>query len=139
MQTIIIHTDGGARGNPGPAAIGVAVFDEKLTVLHEISRCIGVATNNVAEYDALIAALLYVVTQYDGKLFDIEVLINMDSELIVRQVAGVYKVKDATLKEKFAEVMDLMSRIPHVRVVHVRRAQNAEADALVNKALDAQK
>ncbi len=136
MQTITIHTDGGARGNPGPAAIGVVMFDENREVLHEISRYIGIATNNVAEYDALIAALSYLVTHYGAKLSDIHIAVKMDSELIVRQVAGIYKVKDATLKEKFAEVKKLSASVPHLSVTHVRRADNSHPDALVNKALD---
>lgn len=136
MESILINTDGGARGNPGPSAIGVVIQDGG-KVVAELSEYTGEHTNNWAEYEALIRAL-----QHAGKLFgeqmkDRDVEVRMDSELIVRQIEGRYKVKEPTLKEKYAQVQELLARFsPNARFVHVPRAENAGADALVNQALD---
>lgn len=134
---ILIHTDGGARGNPGPAGIGAVIQNEAGEVLAEISEYIGEATNNVAEYDALIAALRKAKELFGATLREMEVEVCMDSELIVRQLGGVYKVKEPTLKEKFAQVATLrLEDVPHVTFTHVRREKNAHADRLVNEAID---
>ena len=134
MQKIIINTDGGARSNPGPAGVGVVIADEAGKPLKEFGEYIGEATNNVAEYQALIRALEEV-----GKtvsLSEAHVEIRMDSELVVRQMQGLYKVKEPTLKQKFLRVKELLTKIPNFSFVHVRREQNKRADELVNEAID---
>jgi ribonuclease HI len=136
MEKIIIYTDGGARGNPGPAGIGVVIQDEKGKTLHESSAYIGETTNNVAEYEALIRALEDLKI-FGDKLRDMEVEVRMDSELIVRQMQGVYKVKEPTLKEKFGRVAHMrMESVPNLVFVHVPREKNKRADELVNEAID---
>lgn len=136
MEKIIIYTDGGARGNPGPAGIGVVIQDEKGAVLHESSAYIGETTNNIAEYEALIRALQD-LKMFGEKLKDMQVEIRMDSELIVRQMQGIYKVREPSLKERFAKVAHLrLEQIPNLVFKHVPRAQNAHADKLVNEAID---
>ena len=137
MERIVIHTDGGARGNPGPAGIGAVISDENGKVLKEVSAYIGEQTNNYAEYEALIRALVEVKLLFGTKLHDTLVEVMMDSELVVRQLAGIYKVKDAGLKEQFARVEELRaSGISNIIFTHVRREANVRADMLVNAALD---
>jgi ribonuclease HI len=133
---IIINTDGGARGNPGPAGIGVTIVEESGAAIKELKEYIGEQTNNVAEYEALILALKETKKLFEGKLSDIEIEVRMDSELVVRQIEGRYKVKEPTLKEKFAEVKKLLENIPNITFTHVRREQNTRADELVNEAID---
>lgn len=137
MEKIIIHTDGGARGNPGPAGIGVVIEDETGEVLKELSEYIGEATNNVAEYHALIRALGEAKVLFGERTLELPVEVMMDSELVVRQCQGVYKVKDPTLKEKFAMVAQMrMEDFPNLAFTHVRREKNSRADELVNEAID---
>ncbi len=131
MSKIIIYTDGGARGNPGPAAIGVVVGDK------EYGEAIGKTTNNIAEYSALIFALKkakQLIGKEKAKEADIEV--RSDSELMVSQLNGEYKVKDEDLKPLFIEVWNLKQDFGSVIFKHVRREENKRADALVNRALD---
>ena len=138
MEKIIIFTDGGARGNPGPAGIGVVIKDENGNTLKEISAYIGEQTNNFAEYEALIYALKEAKKMFGEKLRSMVVEVKMDSELVVRQLSGIYKVKEPTLKEKFAQVALLrLEDAPNITFAHVFRDQNAHADELVNKAIDA--
>lgn len=125
-----LFTDGGARGNPGPAAIG-AVLYKKEEVIAEISEYIGETTNNQAEYLALIAGLQEALIQQVDN-----VVCFLDSELIVKQLNGEYKVKNEELKIRYAKVVELAERFSSIEFKHVKRAQNKEADALVNKALD---
>jgi ribonuclease HI len=127
---LIVNVDGGARGNPGPAAIGAVVQDADGEVLLERGERIGKATNNVAEYRALLLGIELAAELGAGELE----LIG-DSELIVRQVKGEYKVKDATLRELHAEVGRALRHFHDWSIRHVRRAENAEADRLVNAAL----
>lgn len=127
-----LFTDGGARGNPGPAAYGYVLEDEKGTVLDARGESIGVATNNVAEYSGLIAGLTKAV---ELGVKDLEVV--SDSELVVRQMTGEYRVKHAGLKPLFLKASRLADRIGKVRYRAVRREQNQLADQLVNEALDA--
>ena len=130
-----MHTDGGSRGNPGPAGIGVVISKKNGEVLAEIEAYIGERTNNIAEYEALIRGLSRVWEMYGDAVTSLEVC--MDSELVVRQCLGRYKVKDAGMKEKFAQVVELRQKIGvPVLFTHVRREQNAHADRLVNHALD---
>lgn len=136
MQKITIYTDGGARGNPGPAGIGALIKDERGDVVKEISRYIGESTNNYAEYEALIEALTAARELYGEKLRDMKISIRMDSELIVKQIAGEYRVKEPTLKEQFARVGQLIGAFPNIEFMHVAREKNARADELVNEAID---
>jgi len=135
MSSYQIYTDGGARGNPGPAAIGVVVFDAAGNRLAKFGKAIGSTTNNVAEYSAVIAALEW-VKQKDATG---EVRCFLDSELVARQLEGQYKVKDAKLKPLFFQVRQLVMALGgRVSFTHVARAQNHHADRLVNEALDRQ-
>ncbi|MBV8365490.1 MAG: ribonuclease HI family protein [Candidatus Eremiobacteraeota bacterium] len=129
----VIYTDGGARGNPGPAAAGVVILADDGRVAAELSEYLGVATNNVAEYRALLLGLQRALD--DGYR---QLDICMDSELVVRQLNGAYKVKDAKIIPLYARARKLMREFDEVQVTHVRRDQNHHADALVNAALDAQ-
>jgi dinuclear metal center YbgI/SA1388 family protein len=127
-----LYTDGGARGNPGPAGIGARLLTASGDVVDELADFIGTATNNVAEYQALLAGLELALDRGVERLD-----VFMDSELVVRQVKGQYKVKDAGLKPLHAQACLLLSRFHEVDVKHVRREQNAEADCLANEAIDA--
>jgi ribonuclease HI len=131
MRKLVVNVDGGARGNPGPAAVGVVVQAPEGDVLEERGEAIGVATNNVAEYRALLLGIERAV-----ELGASELELVGDSELVVRQVKGEYKVKDATLRELHAEVKRALRGFESWSIRHVRREQNAEADRLVNEALD---
>lgn len=127
----IINTDGGARGNPGPAGIGVVIADENLHIIRDCNKYIGEATNNVAEYKALVLALA------EAQKLGADVLhINMDSELVVRQMNGQYKIKEPALKLLAQEVFVLAKKFKNVSFHHVRREQNKLADTLVNEAID---
>jgi ribonuclease HI len=136
MQKITIFTDGGARGNPGPAAAGAVIFDEKGKVLKEISDYLGETTNNVAEYEALLRVLHVTKQMFSSELQQLQIDIKMDSELIVRQMAGIYKVKEPSLKERYIQIKELLKDMPHATFTHVPRAQNKHADKLVNEAID---
>jgi ribonuclease HI len=127
----MINVDGGARGNPGPAAIGVVVRDGDGEVLEEVGEKIGEATNNVAEYRALLRGIELAARHGASELE----LIG-DSELVVRQVEGRYKVKNAGMKEPHEEVRRALRGFDSWSIRHVRRAENADADRLVNAALD---
>jgi probable phosphoglycerate mutase len=127
-----LSTDGGARGNPGPAAFGYVLEAEDGTVLDARGEAIGVATNNVAEYRALIAGLQKAVELGVGEL---EVV--SDSELLVKQMRGEYRVKNETLRGLSLEAAGLARRVGTVRYTAVRREHNELADRLVNEALDA--
>ena len=131
VAKLTVNVDGGARGNPGPAAIGIVVRDADGAVLEERGERIGRATNNVAEYRALLRGIELASAHGAGELE----LIG-DSELIVRQVEGRYKVKDATMRELHTEVKRGLDAFDAWSIRHVRRAENADADRLVNQALD---
>jgi ribonuclease HI len=128
---LTVNVDGGARGNPGPAAIGAVVRDEGGEIVLERAERIGRTTNNVAEYRALLLGIA-AAKELGGE----EVELVGDSELIVRQVEGRYKVKDATLRELHAEAKQALAGLERWSIRHVKRAQNADADRLVNAALD---
>lgn len=132
MDRLILWTDGGARGNPGPAGIGVVMTDAQGEVVAEIAEYIGEATNNQAEYRALIAGLTRA-----RELAATVVDIRMDSELVVRQLKGEYKVKNENMKPLYGQATALLKTFSRYTIQHVRREQNAEADKLVNQALDA--
>ena len=129
---LVLHVDGGARGNPGPAAIGVVISGPDGAVLEELAEPIGVATNNVAEYRALLRGL-----ERARALGATEVEIVNDSELVARQLTGAYKVKHPSMKPLYAEAIGALRGFDAWRIRSVPRAQNARADALVNEALDA--
>ena len=127
-----LFTDGGARGNPGPAAYAYVLEAEDGTVLAAHGETIGVATNNVAEYSGLIEGLRKAV-----ELHVPEVEVVSDSELMVKQMRGEYRVKNAALQELFLEASRVARRLGSVEYRHVKRAHNELADKLVNEALDA--
>ena len=129
---VIVHVDGGARGNPGPAAVAAVAADPAGEVLREANEFIGNTTNNVAEYRALLLGLKLAAELGAG-----EVEIVNDSQLVARQVGGQYKVKHAGLRPLYLEAMSALARFERWAVRDVRREQNQRADALVNEALDA--
>jgi ribonuclease HI len=134
-DVVVVYSDGGARGNPGPAAIGAVVLDpstEPPATLASISRRIGVTTNNVAEYEALIAGL-EAAQPFRART----VRVRADSQLLIRQLEGRYKVKHAGLRPLHARARALLADYDHVDLMHVPREENTVADALVNAALDA--
>ncbi len=130
-KLLIINTDGGARGNPGPAGAGVVIRNEQQEIIGRHKKYLGEQTNNFAEYQALILAL-----EEAAKLGADNLIINMDSELIVRQMQGRYKIKEPTLKVLAGEVFRLGRNFKNVAFNHVFRELNKEADALVNQAID---
>lgn len=127
-----LHTDGGARGNPGPAGIGVVLADEHGEVIAEIAQGIGATTNNVAEYRALVAGLELALERGIAELD-----VYLDSKLVVSQVLGEWKIKDERLRALAAKAQILMGRFDAITIQHVRREQNADADALANQGMDA--
>ena len=134
-ELLEVSCDGGSRGNPGPAAIGAVVVDPSTTppaVVAEVSARIGVATNNVAEYRALLAGLEAAIAA-GGR----SVRVRADSLLLIEQLKGNYKVKNAGLQPLWREARELLRRFDDVELLHVRREFNRVADALVNRALDA--
>jgi ribonuclease HI len=131
LKRLVVNVDGGARGNPGPAAIAAVVQDDEGGVLEERGERIGKATNNVAEYRALLLGI-----ERAAALGASDVELVGDSELVVRQVKGEYKVKDANLRELHAEVKRALEPFERWSIRHVRREHNSEADRLVNRALD---
>ncbi len=134
---IRVFTDGGARGNPGRAAIGVFVTDNKNNTLYTLGKTIGVATNNVAEYSAVVAALSWLVEnkEFVGKHKTIHFF--LDSLLLVSQINGIFKIKNQRLLEFVYKIREKESQINiPIRYFHVPREQNKKADKLVNMALD---
>lgn len=129
--TITVNIDGGARGNPGPAAYGVVVRNAKGEILEELGEYLGIQTNNVAEYSGLLAALEYAERQ---KIGSIKIL--SDSELLVRQMRGQYKVKNSALKQLFDRAQAMVRRLQKFSIEHVLREANKDADRLVNQVLD---
>lgn len=129
---LTLHCDGGSRGNPGPAAVGVVLTDAAGEVVAEVSQVIGVATNNVAEYEAVIRGL-----ERAAELGATEVALVGDSELIAKQITGEYKVKHPDMKPLHAAATAALAGFEGWTIRTVPRAQNADADALVNQALDA--
>jgi ribonuclease HI len=129
-KKVIIHTDGAAEPNPGPAAIGATIKDERGRLIASISRHIGRATNNQAEYRAVIAALEQAIG-----LGARQVVLNSDSELVVKQIQGSYRVKKAALKPLYRRVKELGSYLEGFTIHHISRQHNREADRLANQAL----
>lgn len=136
-ETVLIHTDGAARGNPGPAAAGGVVYLDG-TIVAEVSDYLGTQTNNWAEYEGLLRALVAAHRAIGPGLADMEVTVKMDSELIVKQLNGEYRVKEPALREQYERVQTfLVDHRLSVTFEHVRREANKEADRLCNEALDA--
>jgi ribonuclease HI/probable phosphoglycerate mutase len=129
VKRLVIYTDGASRGNPGPAAIGVVIRDSSGQVVTSISRYIGETTNNQAEYRAIVAALEEAI-----RLRAREVEINSDSELVVKQIKGQYRVKRPALKPLYRRVKELLGVFDSFSIDVIPREQNREADALANRA-----
>jgi len=135
VDEIVLYCDGGSRGNPGPAAIGAVVFDATVDppqVLASVSERIGITTNNVAEYKALIAGLEAVAHVHARVIH-----VRADSMLVINQLRGRWKVKHENMRPLYAQARSLLAAYDVVDLQHVPRAENAEADALVNAELDA--
>ena len=128
---LVAHTDGGARGNPGPAGYGVVIKDESGKKVAGLSEYLGHQTNNFAEYQALIAALEY-ACKHEYKALKV----ISDSELLVRQIKGIYKVKNATLQDLHARAKVLIGQMNWFSIEHALREHNQEADRLANEAMD---
>lgn len=130
----VLYTDGASRGNPGLAAIGAVLYrvdDHKLVLVGQVSEAIGTATNNVAEYEAVIAGLSASLPFVPD-----EVILRADSQLLIRQLEGRYRVKNPKLQELFTKARKLLRALPSYRLEHVPREENVVADALANAALD---
>jgi ribonuclease HI len=129
---LTIFADGGSRGNPGPAASGAVVTDESGTVVREIGTFLGTTTNNVAEWTGLISGVEAAL-----ELGADEIVIRLDSELVIKQLTGVYRVKHPNMIPLHTKAKALLKKFRHVDIKHVPRRQNAAADAVVNAVLDA--
>ena len=128
---LIVNVDGASKGNPGEAGIGVAVFDKDLNIVQESCEYIGAATNNIAEYKALILGVKLAVG-FNAK----NTLFKSDSELMVKQIMGEYRVKNIQLKSLYSEVQSLLGKLPEWEIRHVPREENKEADLLANKGVE---
>lgn len=131
LEKLIIFTDGGARGNPGPAGIGAVLYDSQKKIVAEVSEYLGVATNNQAEYKALISAL-----KKAASLGASELDCYLDSELVVKQLKREYKVKNKDLAPLFLEIHNLSFKFKKVNYTHIPRERNQAADKLANRAMD---
>ena len=138
MKKLTLYTDGGSRGNPGPAGAGAVVYDEKGHLLAEVSVYLGEKTNNWAEYEAIILGLREVKKLVPGKeRKDLELEVRMDSELIQRQLTNKYQIKEESLFPQFIKVHNMVVKdFPNISFTHVRREDNEEADRLANEAMD---
>jgi ribonuclease HI len=128
---IVAYIDGGARGNPGPAGYGVRIEDEMGALIEEFNGFLGSATNNVAEYNGLLAALRYAQAHGHRKL-----RVKSDSELLVKQMKGEYRVKNSGLQPLYQEACAMAKSLDRIVFEHVRREQNKDADRLANLAMD---
>ena len=133
INTITIFADGGSRGNPGPAGIGALLLDENGERIEEVSKYIGHATNNVAEYLAVVYGLQEAV--YRGAK---NIILNVDSQLVARQLKGEYKVKDQNIRKFFDIALNLLRSFDKIEIREVPREENKEADKLVNQAINLQ-
>ncbi len=130
-MAIVAYIDGGARGNPGPAGYGVRIEDERGTLIDEFNGFLGTSTNNVAEYNGLVAALKYAAQHGHRKVH-----IKSDSELLVKQMRGEYRVKNAGLQPLYQQARAIALGLERIVYEHVRREQNKDADRLANLAMD---
>lgn len=131
MEEVLLYTDGAARGNPGPAGAGAVLVDPQGNELAALTRYLGETTNNVAEYQALILGLEEAAIQKVRRL-----KVHLDSELVVRQINGQYKVRNLHLKPLYQRVLALLRAFDQVSIIHVRREFNRRADQLANQAID---
>lgn len=138
LNKYVVFTDGGARGNPGPAAIGVVIKDgDGILTIKSYGESIGKGTNNEAEYKAVILALQKLKALLGKKkLKEVLVEVNMDSELVMRQLNGEYKIEEERLFPLFIKVWNLKMDFGEIKFTHIPREKNKEADRLVNEALD---
>jgi ribonuclease HI len=137
METIIAYTDGGARGNPGPAGVGIQIQDSDGKVLKEVSKFLGNATNNFAEYNGVLIALQTLKAMFGKTTKDMHVEIRLDSELVKKQLNAEYQIKEPGLVPYFIEIHNLrVSNFPHITFTHIPREKNKEADRLANEAMD---
>lgn len=136
MAKIHIYTDGGSRGNPGPSALGVYITDEKGSVIAKIGKRLGVTTNNIAEYSAILAGLAYVLGNKDN-LSPESINFFMDSQLAYSQLIGIYKVKNDGIRQLMFEIRKKEAELAiPIYYAHIPREENKNADAMVNLALD---
>ncbi len=131
FDILTVNIDGASRGNPGKAGIGVAIFDKDSKLVKECSEYIGIATNNVAEYKALILGIKEAI-----KCGAQEILFKTDSELLAKQIKGEYKVKNTQLIYLFTEVHGLLKKLPKWKIRHIPRGENKKADMLANKGIE---
>lgn len=130
-KLITVKTDGAARGNPGPAGVGVVIYDSKGEIIDEAGQYIGEATNNVAEYSGLLLGLRRLAAHRDKPI-----VVELDSELLVKQLNGEYKVKNAVLKPMFLAARAMLNQHNDIQVRHIPRTENSDADKLANEAID---
>jgi ribonuclease HI len=137
MGTIIVYTDGGARGNPGPAGIGIYITDSEGKVLKEVSESLGNGTNNFAEYQAVMVALQTLKQMYGKETKEMRFDVRLDSELVTKQLNSEYQIKEPGLVPQFIEIHNMrVASFPNVSFTHVPREKNTEADRLANEAMD---
>lgn len=137
QDKIIIYTDGGSRGNPGPAGVGVVIADRQGRALKEYSSSIGIRTNNEAEYEAIILALSKVKHLFGKeKAKNLEIEVRTDSQLIARQLKGEYKLNEEKLFPLFIKIWNLKTELGKISFVEIPREKNKEADRLANEAMD---
>jgi ribonuclease HI len=130
-KRLTIYVDGGSRGNPGPSGIGVVILDANGKRLKDLSRYIGKATNNIAEYSALLYGLEEaLILRAD------DVIINIDSELVAKQLTGDYRVKDSNIRPLFDRAINMLKSFNNFEIRHIEREMNKEADKLVNRAIN---
>lgn len=130
-KKLTIYVDGGSRGNPGPAGVGVVILDSSGKKIKEFGKYIGETTNNIAEYNALLYGLEEaLILRAD------DVKINLDSELVAKQLSGDYRVKDANIRPLFERALNMLKGFKSFEVRHIEREKNKEADKLVNKAIN---
>ncbi|MBI4974275.1 MAG: ribonuclease HI family protein [Candidatus Omnitrophica bacterium] len=130
-KKIFLYIDGASRGNPGPAGVGVLMLDESRKKIKEFYRYIGETTNNIAEYNALIYGL-----EEATKLNADEIVINLDSELVAKQLSGDYRVKDSFIKPLFEKALGILRGFGEFKIKHIDRSENKAADKLANKAIN---
>jgi ribonuclease HI len=137
QEKIIVYTDGGSRGNPGPAGVGVVIANSKDKVIKKYSQDIGEKTNNEAEYEAVILALQKIKHLFGKqKTRDLEIEMRIDSELVARQLGGKYKIMEEKLFPLFIKIWNLRMDFGRIDFVEIPREKNKEADRLANEAMD---
>jgi ribonuclease HI len=137
MEKVIAYTDGGARGNPGPAGLGVYITDSDGKPLKEVAQFLGNATNNFAEYNGVLVALQTLKAMFGKSTKEMDVEIRLDSELVKKQLNNEYQIKEPGLVPMFIEIHNLrVSSFPNLTLTHIPREKNKEADRLSNEAMD---